>query len=154
MKLKGIKVGLVFFVLSILATVTLVAPVFIIMFVEGIGKTINKSFNIGNLGGTTFYTCVSVCILCFIVYIFTLVKYKQNSFANLTLFFISIFVFLNGALFYYNIRLPNSPVDGQQIFDSVGEPIKTCLLYLFFGAIHDFYIKKYSKTNTEIQTSE
>jgi hypothetical protein len=147
MKFKGLKIGLVFFVLSILLTLTFVGPVFIPIFAEGIGKSIDELFNIGNISGTTFYTCVTVCILCFLIYIFTLFKYRQNSLASLTMFFISIFIFLNAALFYYSIRFPDSHIDGQQAFDSIGKPIETCLLYLAFGLGHDFFMNKHNKTN-------
>ena len=154
MKFKGLKIGLVFFVLSILLTLTFVGPVFIPMFAEGIGKSIDELFNLGNISGTTFYTCVTICILCFAVYILTLIKYRQNSLSTLTIFFVSIFIFLNAALFYYSIRFPDSHIDGQQAFDSIDKPVKTCLLYLVFGVGHDFYMKRYSNVNNDKNEAE
>lgn len=147
MKNPGLKIGLVFFVLSILLTLTFVGPVFIPMFAEGIGSSVDKLFNIGNVRGTTFYTCVAICCVCLIVYIVTLLRFRQHSTAALTILFISIFIFFNAALFYYSIRLPNSHMDGQQAFDSIDKPIKTCLLYLAFGLVHDLLPKN---NNTEL----
>lgn len=147
MKFKGFKVGLIFLVFSILLTLTFVGPVFIPMFAEGIGKSINDLFNLENISGTTFYTCVTICLLCFAFYVLTLIKCKQNSLISLTIFFVSIFIFLNAALFYYNIRFPDSHIDGQQAFDSIDKPVKTCLLYLVFGLGHDFFMNKYSNIN-------
>ena len=147
MKYQGFKIGFVFFVISILLTLTIVGPVFIPMLAEGIGHLVDKLFNIGNVSGTTFYTCVTICCLCFIAYVLTLLKFKQYVAETLTIFFISIFIFLNAALFYYSIRLPNSHIDGQQAFDSIDKPIKTCLLYLAFGLIHDFLIKNNAERN-------
>ena len=151
MKYKGLKVGLVFFVLSILLTLTFVGPVFIPMFAEGIGKSVDELFKIGNISGTTFYTCVTICVICFSIYILTLVRYRQNSLASLTIFFISIFIFFNAALFYYDIRLPGSHIDGQQTFDSIDKPIKTCLLYLAFGFAHDLLINRHKTTIKETE---
>jgi hypothetical protein len=137
MKYQGLKIGFVFFVLSILLTLTFVGPASIPMFAEAIGKFVNDMFNIGNIGGTTFYTSISICCICLILYVLALVKFRQQSIVALTAFFISVFIFLNAALFYYSIRLPNSHIDGQLAFDSIDKPIKTCLLYLVFGVIHD-----------------
>jgi hypothetical protein len=150
LKYTGLKVGLVFFVLSILLTLTLVGPAFIPMFAEGIGKSVDQLFKIGNISGTTFYTCTIICVICFSIYIFALVKYRQNSLTYLTIFFISIFIFFNAALFYYNIRLPDSHIDGQQIFDSIDKPIKTCLLYIVLGFGHDLLINRQITTSKEI----
>lgn len=144
MKYKGSKIGLVFFILSVLLTFTFVGPVFIPMFAEGIGRSVDKLFKIGNIGGTTFYTCVSICIICFSIYILSLIKYRQNSLTCLTILFISIFIFFNAALFYYDIRLPDSHIDGQQAFGSIDKPIKTCLLYLVLGLNHDLLINKHN----------
>ena len=99
MKYKGLKIGIIFFISSILLTLTFIGPVFIPIFAEMIGKSIDELFNIGNISGTTFYTCVTVCVLCFIAYILTLIWWRQNSITGLIIFFISIFIFLNAALF-------------------------------------------------------
>lgn len=148
MEFKGFKIGLLFFVLSILLTMTFVGPVFIPIIAEGIGKSIDEFFSFGNIRGTTFYACVTVCILCLAIYIITLVKYRRRSWGALTLFFASVFIFLNAALFYYSIRFPDSHIDGQQAFDSIDKPIKTCLLYLAFGLGHDFFTKKFTSMIT------
>ena len=137
MKNPGLKIGFAFFVLSILLTLTIVGPIFIPVFAEGIGTSIDKLFKVGNVGGTTFYTCVIICCLCLVAYILTVWKFRKHSKMALTLFFLSIFIFLNAALFYYDIRLPNSRIDGQQAMNSIDKPIKTCLLYLVFGVVHD-----------------
>jgi len=144
MKFKGFKIGLIFFGLSLLLTVTFVGPIYIPMFAEGVGSSIDRSFNIGNIGGTTFYTCVIICVVCFIIYVLTFVKYKEKSSPVLVLFFISVFIFLNAALFYYNIRLPGVHIDGQQFFDSVDKPVKTCLLYPILGFGHDLIMNRFN----------
>lgn len=147
MKYQGLKIGFVFFGLSILLTLTFVGPIFIPMFAEGIGNSIDKLLNVGNVSGTTFYTCVTICCICFIAYVLTLFRFKQQSITTLTIFFISIFIFLNAALFYYSIRLPNSHIDGQQAFDSIDKPVETCLLYLAFGLVHDILAKNDNTQN-------
>ena len=151
MRYKGLKVGTIFFISSILLTLTFIGPIFIPMFAEIIGKSIDELFNIGNISGTTFYTCVTICILSFIAYILTLIWWRHNSITSLIIFFISIFIFLNAALFYFNIRFPDSHIDGQQAFDSIDKPIKTCLLYLFFGLGHDFLMGDFWSTNKVIK---
>ena len=151
MRYKGLKVGTIFFISSILLTLTFIGPIFIPMFAEIIGKSIDELFNIGNISGTTFYTCVTICILSFIAYILTLIWWRHNSITSLIIFFISIFIFLNAALFYFNIRFADSHIDGQQAFDSIDKPIKTCLLYLFFGLGHDFLMGDFWSTNKKIK---
>ena len=45
MKYKGLKIGTIFLVLSILLTLTIIGPVFIPIFAEIIGKSIDKLLN-------------------------------------------------------------------------------------------------------------
>ncbi len=151
MNFKGVKRGFIFFILSILLTLTFVGPIYIPMFAESIGQAINDIFKIGNISGTTFfYTCMTIFSVCLTIYIYSLFKKIDQSLSALTIFFISIFLFFNAALFYYDIRLPNSHIDGQQIFDSIDKPIKTSLLYLILGIGHDFLIYRIEKRTHNI----
>ena len=137
MKYSGLKTGFVFFALSIIIVLTFFGPVFILFVSEGIGSAINSLIKAGNVSGTTFYTSITLCLLTLGIYIFTFIKHRQSSIGALTFFFATLFIFLNAALFYYKIRLPNSHIDGQQAFDIIDKPIKTCLLYILFGLGHD-----------------
>jgi hypothetical protein len=145
MKVKGQRVGFVFFAFSIFLTLTFIGPIFIPFIVESIGKYIDELFKIGNICGTSYYLSVTVFTLCFFVYILTFIKYRQYSIVFLTIFFTSILLFLNAALFYYPIRLPGSRMDGQQAFYIIDKPIKTSLLYLVFGYLHDYYVDWFSE---------
>lgn len=147
MKYSGLKTGFVFFALSIIIVLTFIGPVFILFVSEGIGSSINSLIKAGNVNGTTFYTSITLCLLTLMIYIFTFIRYRNFSIITLSLFFGTLFIFLNAALFYYKIRLPNSRIDGQKVFDIVDKPIKTCVLYLLFGLGHDlanykFKVKK------------
>jgi hypothetical protein len=149
MKYKGLIIGMAFCISSILLTLTIVGPVYITIFAEKLGKLVDDSLKIGNISGTTFYTCTAICILVYSIYMLSLVKFRQNALIWLTIFFISIFIFGNAALFYYDIRLPDAQLDGQQGMNSLDIPIKTCWLYVVFGLSHDLLINKLRKAATQ-----
>ena len=141
MRYTGFKLGLVFFLLSIVLTLTVLVPVLIIITVDEFGSSVDKLFAIGNVGGTTFYTCITICIIALGSYISSLFKFKQHSVFLLGVLFTAILVFLNSAIVYYDIRLPEARVDGQQSMAIIGMPMKTSLLYLVFGWIHELVMK-------------
>lgn len=153
MKYSGLKTGFVFFTLSIIITLTFVGPVFILFISEGIGTSINTLIKAGNVSGTTFYTSIAFCLLTLGIYIFTFIRHRPSSIGTLTLFFATLFIFLNAALFYYKIRLPNSHIDGQQAFDIIDKPIRTCILYLLFGLGHDIANYRFKK-NSDISSRD
>ena len=153
MKYSGLKTGFVFFALSIIVVLTFVGPVFILFVSEEIGSSIDSLIKAGNVSGTTFYTSITLCLLTLGIYIFTFIKHRQSSIVALKLFFATLFIFLNAAIFYNKIRLPNSHIDGQQAFDIIDKPIRTCILYLLFGLGHDIANYKF-KTNSNISLSK
>ncbi len=135
---QGKKIGLTFFLLSILLTLTYVGPVMLIFYVEKLGSFIDNIFDINNVSGTTYYISLFACIVALILYPVCLLKKPNYLTGALITLFLVFLIFLNAALFYFDIRFPDSRIDGQQLFDSVDKPLKTSFIYIVFGFLHDY----------------
>ena len=142
MKYTGVKIGLVFFAISVICTLTLLPPVLLLEFVESFGSTINDIFNLGNVSGTCFYLGAGMVMVSSILFFVALWRSKDDMTGQLVLLFLVLLVFLNAAIVYYDIRLPDAHIDGQQAFHIIPQPLATSWIYPLIGLIHDAWLAR------------
>lgn len=135
-KWLGMKMGFVFFCLSLLMGVTMIIPIGIASILESV-SSILASFTNSNTGITAFYVSVVGLLLPAFFYVKGILTKSPSSSISLLILFLCLIIFSNTALFYKDWLQPNFRMDGQQGFGLVILPFKTSWIYLVIGYVHD-----------------
>jgi hypothetical protein len=137
----GIFWGFIFCGISIVMTLTIFFPLFIGVVVEGIGTIVYKILRMESVGKATYFVSILFLLIAGIGYL--VAYFKSNNFKILNILllilFSTILIFLNSAMFYVDFLDPNFHMDGQQSFNMITKPIKTCWIYPIIGFFH--YLK-------------